>query len=517
MVSWQFPLTPYLWFLLASVVIASAAGFYAVRRRHVPSRMLDVVPIARVAVIESMDDGVIVLDANSRIVDYNPAGQHIFGWSRSQAIGWPASEAFRSWPDLITLICDPSVPRIESVLGTGDALRYYDVHISPLSNHRGQVVILRDLTERKRAEEAARKSESHYHVLFDSASDAIVIHDLKGRLLEVNRTLCEGLGYSRDELLQMTVKDIDTLNYTPQVLQRLEELRRKGRLLFELTYLRPDGQVTLIELSSQFIEYNGATAILTTGRDVTERKLAEEQLLEHQRMMTVLEERERLARDLHDSLGQVLSYVNVQAQAARELLGQGQSTAVDEHLARLVEVAQDAHADMRQYIANLKTTVAPDHEFLPALGQYLQRFSRLYEMDVTLRIPLDWTEGTLDPFAEVQLWRIIQEALTNVRKHANANNIQVTFTVEDDQVQLVVHDDGCGFDAAQLDMTGNKLGLSIMRERAEELRGTFVLNSEPDRGTHIIVRVPRPSRKSQPGARDKRLVGGRTDEGLVGG
>ena len=505
MVSMQFQLTFYIWLLLALVVVTSGVGFYAWRRRHGASRMLDVVPIARVAVLESMDDGVIVLDANCRIVDYNPASQHIFGWSRSQAIGWPASEAFRSWPDLITLIRDPSASRAESVLNAGDRQCTYDVHISPLNNHRGRVVILRDITERKRAEEAARKLESHYRALFDSASDAIIIHDLKGRLLEVNRALCEGLGYSRDALLQMTVKDVDTLNYTEQVLQRFEELRQKGRLLFELTYLQPDGQVILIELSSQLIEYNGATAILTTGRDITERKLAEEQLLEQQRLMTVLEERERLARDLHDSLGQVLGYVNVQAQAARELLGQGQNTAVDEHLARLVEVAQQAHADMREYIANLKTAVAPDRDFLPTLGQYLQRFSRLYEMDVTLRIPLDWTEGTLDPFAEVQLWRIIQEALTNVRKHANANSVQVTFTVEDDQVQLAVHDDGCGFDVAQLDTTENQLGLSIMRERTEELKGTFVLSSEPGQGTQIIVRVPRPSRRSQPGARDKRV------------
>ena len=504
MVSMQFQPTFYIWLLLALVVVVSAAGFYA-WRRHGASRRLDVVPIARVAVIESMDDGVIVLDANSRIVDYNLASQRIFEWSPSQATGWPASEAFRSWPDLITLICDPSVSRIESALGAGDAQRYYDVHISPLTDHRRQVVILRDLAERKRVEEATRESESRYRVLFDSTSDAIAIHDLKGRLLEVNRTLREELGYSRDELLQMTVKDVDTLNYTEQVLQRFEELRQKGRLSFELTYLRPDGRVILIELSSQLIEYDEATAILSTARDITERKLAEEQLLEHQRMMTVLEERERLARDLHDSLGQVLGYVNVQAQAARELLGQGQNTAVDEHLARLVEVAQDAHADMREYIANLKTTVAPDRDFLPALGQYLQRFSRLYELDVALRIPLDWTEGTLDPFAEVQLWRIIQEALTNVRKHASAHRVQVIFTVEDDQVQLAVHDDGSGFDVAQLDTTGNQLGLSIMRKRTEELKGTFVLSSEPGQGTHIIVRVPRASRRSQPGARDKRV------------
>jgi PAS domain S-box-containing protein len=437
------------------------------------------------------------LDASLRIADYNPAAQRIFGWSQSQAIGRPASEAFRTWPDLVTLVCDSSVSRAEFVLGAGDAQRCYDVRISPLTNHRGQVVILRDLTERKQAEEALRESESRYRVLFDSISDAVAIHDLQGRLLEVNRTLCAGLGYSREELLQMSLKDIDTFNYAALVSQRGEELRQKGRLLFELTYAR-DGHISLIELSSQLIEYGGAAAILSTGRDITERKLAEEQLLQQQRVMAVLDERERLARDLHDSLGQVLGYVNVQAQAARELLGQGQNTAADEHLARLVEVAQDAHAEIREYIANLKTAIAPDRDFLPTLGQYLQRFSRLYELDVTLRIPLDWTEGILDPFVEVQLWRIIQEALTNVRKHAHAGCVQVTFTVEDDQVQIVVHDDGCGFDVAQLDTTGDKLGLNIMRERAEELKGTFVVSSEPGQGTHIIVRVPRTSCKSQP-------------------
>jgi signal transduction histidine kinase len=235
---------------------------------------------------------------------------------------------------------------------------------------------------------------------------------------------------------------------------------------------------------------------LIVWHDTTERIRARGQLLQQQRALSVLEERERLARELHDSLGQVLGYVNVQAQAARELLSSGQTLEADAHLARLAVIAQDAQDDVREYILGVKAALLSEGSFFTALDQYLRRFEQRCEIQTEWINPHDLAEGALEPVVEVQLLRIIQEALTNVRKHAAARRVRVVFTAHADQAQVVVEDDGRGFDPASLPQSwgrageGAHFGLQIMRERAEAVGGSLQVCSAPGQGTKVIVQVP---------------------------
>jgi PAS domain S-box-containing protein len=136
-----------------------------------------------------------------------------------------------------------------------------------------------DITERKQAEEKLRESESHYRTLFESAGDAIFILDpATGRFIDVNQVACERLGYSREELLQMTPTDIDSPEYAPLVRKRIETLRQRGHLFFETVHVRQDGTSVPTESSSRIIEYDGKPAVLSIARDITERKQAEEAL-----------------------------------------------------------------------------------------------------------------------------------------------------------------------------------------------------------------------------------------------
>jgi len=209
-------------------------------------------------------------------------------------------------------------------------------------------------------------------------------------------------------------------------------------------------------------------------RDITERKRAQAQLLQQQRALAVLEERARLAQELHDSLGQVLGYVNVQAQAAREWLCSGQIEEAEADLARLVAVTQSFHADVREYILSLRATLSPEQGFLPALEQHLQRFGRRCGIHTELIVPDGLADGQLEPAVEAQLLRIIYEVLANVRKHAGASSVRVAIAVHDGLAQIVVEDDGRGFDPDQLSTgDGQSLGLHIVRERAEGVGGSL--------------------------------------------
>jgi signal transduction histidine kinase len=226
--------------------------------------------------------------------------------------------------------------------------------------------------------------------------------------------------------------------------------------------------------------------------DVTDQRRAQAQVVEQQRALAMLHEREQLARELHDGIGQVLGYVKMQAQAARDRLAQDQVAAADAGLAQLASVAQDAHADVREYILGARTPAAAEPGFLPALRLYLERFSRQYGLQAELIAPPDWSDGVLEPTVQAQLLRIVQEALTNARKHATARAVRVSVQLSTDQAQVTVQDDGVGFDPALLSgAEGQKYGLGFMRERAQEVGGSVHIDTAPGAGTQVLVTVPR--------------------------
>ena len=226
-------------------------------------------------------------------------------------------------------------------------------------------------------------------------------------------------------------------------------------------------------------------------QDVTEQERAQGRVLEQQRALATLQERDRVARELHDGLGQVLGFVKMQAQAVRSLLARGQGAEADRYLTQLAAVAQDAHADVREYILGARTGGASESGFLPALESYLQRLKQNYGITTKLKVAPELTDAAMTPMVEAQLLRIIQEALTNVRKHAQTGGVLITLRVSGDRSEAIVQDEGAGFDPALLKATeGQKFGLCFMQERAAEVGGSVTIHSAPGEGTQVIVSVP---------------------------
>lgn len=150
----------------------------------------------------------------------------------------------------------------------------------------GILEVARDITEQKKVEIQLKNAEKKFRELFDNASDAIAIHDLEGHFLEVNKTLCERLGYTKEELLHMTPPDIDLPEYAVLVPKRMEELKQKGHLFFETVHMTKNGKKIPIESSSRIIEFEGTPAVLSIARDITDRKKAEEELQRISWLMT---------------------------------------------------------------------------------------------------------------------------------------------------------------------------------------------------------------------------------------
>lgn len=229
---------------------------------------------------------------------------------------------------------------------------------------------------------------------------------------------------------------------------------------------------------------------LALYRDVTEQRQAQAQLLADQRMLAALEEREHLARELHDTLVQTLAAIRVQAETVDLLLERGDTTNGRTHLTGLADAAQAAYLDLRDYIRGVGTAREAGRGFFPALRQYLVQFDQNYQFTTRLDVPAALEQAGLEEQPALHVLRIIQEGLHNVRKHADVACATVRFALNDSQVELHIEDEGHGFDPERLAAQGSGFGLRSMRGRVESIGGSFQICSTPGRGTRLVVVWP---------------------------
>ncbi len=232
-------------------------------------------------------------------------------------------------------------------------------------------------------------------------------------------------------------------------------------------------------------------------RDVTEQRRAEAETLERQRLQATLRERERLARELHDSIGQVFGFANLKVGAARKLMADGKLAKADDQLATVERIVAGAHADLREYILNLRVGPSDERSFLAALRQYLDGYRQNYGIRIELSTGAGIDDGVFSVDAQLQLFRILQEALSNARKHARTDCVRVSFEkTAGPAIRMRIRDTGQGFDplrpaeAGSAQALGGHFGLGFMRERAEQLGGAMRIESTPGQGTCVEVEVP---------------------------
>ncbi|MFQ5879144.1 MAG: GAF domain-containing protein, partial [Dehalococcoidia bacterium] len=210
----------------------------------------------------------------------------------------------------------------------------------------------------------------------------------------------------------------------------------------------------------------------------------------------VIQERERIAREMHDGMAQLLGYINTQTLAVKKRLANEDLAEAREELTKMEDVARDLYADVREGILGLRTVATRQAGFLPTIREYAQRYSEMCGIEVEINgvasgLPL------LEPSAEIQLIRIIQEALANVRKHSRATRASVELDGSGNDLQVTIADNGRGFDLARLPGIGwPRFGLQSMRERAEAIGGSLNIGTAPGQGTRVTVRVPVLERKS---------------------
>jgi signal transduction histidine kinase len=247
------------------------------------------------------------------------------------------------------------------------------------------------------------------------------------------------------------------------------------------------GVICLFSLNSDHFKSSEANLLLNIGNRIAVA-IEKAYLYEKVQAIAVLEERERISAELHDGLAQVLGYVITKSQATRQLLRK--MTEANDYLVELENVAQEVYTDTREAILGLRTAVSGDRSMVSALREYVVRFNQMHNIKTELMVG-DRIIPSLSPQVELQIIRIVQEALSNVRKHADATRVSITVDAGENEIEISVKDDGKGFDinkVGKLDWT--KFGLRNMKERAESIHANFLVESRPENGTKVTLGIP---------------------------
>jgi PAS domain S-box-containing protein len=350
------------------------------------------------------------------------------------------------------------------------------------------------IAERKRAEVALRESEERYRELFENAKDAIYVHDLKGTYLSINRAAEKLSGYSRAEIVGHNFKEFVAPEYVRYVRDSFwKKLAQQGETTYEVDVIKKGGRRVPIEVSSRAIYENGElVGVQGMARDITERKLAQDALQMFSRNLIEAqeEERRRIARELHDQIGQILTAVKMNLYAVQQFC---QGSEAGFYVKDNIEAVDEALRLVRDLSDELRPPIIDDLGLTTALRWYVDRYTKRTGLSVDVVVDLPDENERFARELETACFRIAQEALTNVVRHAKATQVLVRLTRNTDVLFLSVKDDGVGFDVERLRKRASRaatLGLVSMQERAHAAGGTIEIDSAPDSGTEIRFSLP---------------------------
>jgi PAS domain S-box-containing protein len=439
--------------------------------------------------LDALQEGIWEIDQDANTSFVNPRMAEMLGYSVEEMLGRPL---FSFMDKAGVEACKRNLERrrqgireqhdFQFLRKDGSQL-YASLEASPIyddeGRYAGSLAGVQDITERVRAEARLRDSEEKYRNLVEKVSDVIYALDIGGRITYVSPAVESCLGYSPEQLVGRCFREL----VAPEDLARAEPRFRElasGRELGSTEYrvVAASGTLHWIRQSSQLIldgdRVIGVRGVLT---DITERVRAEEQ----REAAAAAAERERLARDLHDAVTQSLFSVAAIAEALPSVWKRDQAEAW-RGLKELRRLTSGALAEMRGLLLELRPSALTEQKLDVLVHQLTEAMTGRTRMPITTQVTGDCN---LPVEARIALYRIAQEALNNVAKHARASWATVELHCEARYARLCISDDGRGFNPAAVQP--RQLGLDIMRERAQAAGASLRIDSQPGQGTRVLV------------------------------
>jgi two-component system sensor kinase FixL len=505
------------------------------------------------AVINGISDALILLDAGTmEILEVNRSFLDNFNVSREEVLGKTCHQIAHHL-DLpcyeMNIDCPVAVTRSSGETATAEHIHldrdgrplYFEITTCPLKNEKGEVDriihLSRNITDRKRAEEAMRESEEKYRTLFNQSVDAIYLHDAEGNILDVNRVSVLYSGYSKEELLSLTVFDLH-----PDKTRKDEIMRKWGqwplgqRFTIEASHRRKDNSVYPVEVTTGRVHFGNRELILASVRDITERKQAEEALRRsHDELEIRVQERtaelERKNRELQEftfvaahDLSEPLRKIQAFGSFLQERSNDRLSEKERDYISRMTGAANR----MRELINAILAYSRLDMEARQFKPVRLDDIVRDAVMDLEAPIREIQARVEIGPLPSLegepnQLRQLFQNLISNSLKYRRAEVttfVRIHGEGNNGNCRILVEDNGIGFDEKYLDKIfkpfqnlhardeypGTGIGLAVCRKIVERHGGTITAESTPGKGSTFIVTLPVAGKC--PGSRTRRHTRG---------
>ncbi|MBA2379115.1 MAG: PAS domain S-box protein [Blastocatellia bacterium] len=500
------------------------------------------------SIIESSRDSIITVDFDTTITSWNPAAELLYGFSAEEAVG-KSMKMLLLPKDLAEIFGNIDKIRLGESVEMFETVRIHkegqrldlEVVMSPVKDSSNQVVgvstIVRDITERMESEEALRFSEQRFRVAVDAMDSLVWTNNSRGQMEGeqpgwekfTGQTFdqYQGFGWSKAVHPEDVDKTIDAWN---------ESVRRRETFVFEHRLRRHDGEWRVCAIRAVPVKAEDGEVKEWVGAhtDITDRKQAEEELrrsreeleirvkertveleqankklkAENRRRLRVEkdrvailrrlttaqeDERRRIGRDLHDQIGQQIT-------AMRFKLLELQTGDADSSIKEKIDQAQDYAKQMDVDVGYLSYELRPqgldDLGLRSSVRDFVQYWSRYHSIPAEFHASKT-ERRQLDSETNIHVYRIVQESLNNVLKHAQAKSVVIILDFQDDNLILIIEDDGVGFDPTPNEKAAKRsggLGLVGMRERCLLLGGTMSIESGVNEGTVILCRIPIPAK-----------------------
>jgi len=469
--------------------------------------------------VETVQDyAIFMLDPEGRVASWSTGAEKIKGYTASEIIGqhfsrfYPAEDLRAGKPEMeLTLAAEQGRIEDEGWRLRKDGSRFWaNVTITALRDHSGRLIgfakVTRDVTERMRTAQQLRESEERYRAVAENAIDAIVGIDDNSRIQFVNPATSRIFGFQACELIGQPLTILMPQRLHHNHFNSLQQYLRTGRhnlnwSAAELVGRRKDGEEFPAEVS--FGEVTSGEKHLFIGfiRDITERKLAERRLSDSEKSLRELslhllrtqdEERRRLGRELHDSLGQYLAAVKMRLDGLSVNLGL-REPALREQLAECSQLTEDSIKEVRTISYLMYPPMLEEMGLKSAIPWYVDGFTQRSGIRTTLEISSGFERLPRD--VELAMFRVLQESLTNVHRHSGSSEARVRLFVKDGGAHLEIQDRGKGLPTGVLEHGSHGgiehfgVGLRGMSERLQHLGGKLEILST-DNGTTVVATVP---------------------------
>jgi len=462
------------------------------------------------ATLGSIGEAVIATDSEGRITFLNPIAAALTGWDQEEALNQPIGNVLRLINEKSGMTADNEVLRVlkeKQILAVANHVdlvtrdgREISVEHSaaPILAGKGRVIgvvlVFRDVSERRQEQiETAEQA-----ALLELTQDSVFVIDMEGRVLFWSRGAEAMMGYTKGQAAGKIAHELLCTDFPQPFSEIKAELMRVGHWEGDLIKTAKDGRRVVVagRWALQWGKRDQAPRVLVINSDITERKRGEESLVLQREQMRALaerlqwvreEDRKQVARDLHDQIGQILTAIKMDMTWMSRHLPESEG----EVLARLKESIQminDGVKAVRTICSGLRPGVLDDLGLAAAIEWQASEFTSRNGVQCQVTVPP--VDLHLDGDRATATFRIFQECLTNVIRHAQAKSVRVALYQEEKSILLVVEDDGIGFCESGFSNSLGSLGLLGMKERAQFCGGDVRISSSPGNGTTVTVRVP---------------------------